>query len=237
MTATPENLGYSGAPPSHPALLEELARYLVEAGWSAKALNRLIVTSRVYRQASATEASVAESHGAENPDTGWLGRFPIRRLDAEAIRDAMLAASGEINERMGGPYVSVSRKESGVVQVEDSVEGAHRRSVYLQQRRTHVVGVLEDFDAPSIVVNCTRRNATTIPLQSLSLLNSEFVRGRAACPGPAAGERVRFRRRRQSDAGVPPDRSAEPPTEDERSARAAVPRRPAGTLCGENRCQ
>lgn len=217
LTATPENLGYSGAPPSHPALLEELARYLVETGWSAKALNRLIVTSRVYRQASTTEATAGKALGAEYPQAGWLGRFPIRRLDAEAIRDAMLAASGEIDERMGGPYVPVSRKVSGVVQVEDSMEGSHRRSVYLQQRRTHVVGVLEDFDAPSIVVNCTRRNATTIPLQSLSLLNSEFVRERARA----------LARRLESESG--PDAAdkvtraflltvGRAPTEDERSA-------------------
>lgn len=175
LVATPENLGYSGAPPLHAPLLEELSRTLVESGWSAKVLNRLIVNSRAYRQTS----KATEPGEVRDPGNGLLWRYPMRRLDAEAIRDAMLAASGELDGRMGGPYVPAERKGNGTVAVEESVNGAHRRSVYLQQRRTHVVGVLEDFDAPSIVINCTRRNATTIPLQSLSLLNSDFVLARA----------------------------------------------------------
>src|SRR5206468_4906027 len=81
--------------------------------------------------------------------------------------------------RMGGRYVPAQSTGTGDVVVNESNAGARRRSVYLQQRRTNVVGVLEVFDAPSLVTNCTRRNATTIPLQSLSLLNSEFVRNRA----------------------------------------------------------
>ncbi|SIO64949.1 Planctomycete cytochrome C [Singulisphaera sp. GP187] len=175
LVATPENLGYSGSPPTHPALLDELARILVDSGWSAKALHRLIVTSNAYRQVSSPDAKGE----ARDPDNRLLGRYPMRRLDAEAIRDAMLAASGELDGRMGGPYVAANRNGNGTVAVDESVDGAHRRSVYLQQRRTHVVGVLEDFDAPSIVINCTRRNATTIPLQSLSLLNSDFVLARS----------------------------------------------------------
>ncbi|WP_406696778.1 PSD1 and planctomycete cytochrome C domain-containing protein [Singulisphaera sp. Ch08] len=194
LVATPENLGYSGSPPSHSALLEELARTLVASGWSAKALNRLIMNSRAYRQVS----TPAEHGEARDPDNGLLWRYPMRRLDAEALRDAMLATSGELDGRMGGSYVPAERKKNGTVAVDDSVDGAHRRSVYLQQRRTHVVGVLEDFDAPSLVINCTRRNATTIPLQSLSLLNSDFVIARARAmakrldreAGPTAVDKV-----------------------------------------------
>ena len=91
----------------------------------------------------------------------------------------MLAASGELDGRIGGRYVPTKRSDAGDVVVDETAEGARRRSVYLQQRRTDVVGLLEVFDAPSIVTNCTRRNATTIALQSLSLLNSDFVRARA----------------------------------------------------------
>src|SRR5262249_38415378 len=105
--------------------------------------------------------------------------FPLRRLDAEAIRDAMLAASGELDLRQGGPYVPTDRTGSGDVVVARSASGAARRSVYLQQRRTQTNSLLEVFDAPSIVTTCPRRSPSTIPLQSLSLLNSEFVIARA----------------------------------------------------------
>jgi hypothetical protein len=175
LVATPENLGYTGAPPSHPALLEYLAQRFVESGWSTKALHRLIVSSTAYRQSS----TVAASAQAVDPENRLLWRYPLRRLDAEAVRDAMLAASGELDARMGGPYVASKRGPDGDVIVDEALDGAYRRSVYLQQRRTQVVGMLEVFDAPSVVTNCTRRNTTTIPLQSLGLLNSDFVLARA----------------------------------------------------------
>ena len=91
----------------------------------------------------------------------------------------MLAASGELDDRQGGPYVPTDRTESGDVVVAESTAGATRRSVYLQQRRTQTDSLLEVFDAPSIVTTCTRRSPSTIPLQSLSLLNSDFVIARA----------------------------------------------------------
>jgi mono/diheme cytochrome c family protein len=174
IVATPENLGYTGASPSHPELLEFLAAELVRSGWSTKALHRMIVTSAAYRQSSAPRA-LAERI---DPDNRLLGRYPLRRLDAESIRDAMLVASAELDDRPGGPYVPTNRTDSGEVAVDPSTPGARRRSVYLQQRRTQVASMLEVFDAPSIVVTCTRRQPSTVPLQSLSLLNSDFV---AAC--------------------------------------------------------
>jgi hypothetical protein len=104
----------------------------------------------------------------------------LRRLDAEAIRDAMLAASGELDGRMGGPSVATKRTDAGEVVPEDSAGSGLRRAVYLQQRRTQIASLLEVFDAPSIVTTCTRRLPATIPLQSLSLLNSDFVVARAS---------------------------------------------------------
>jgi hypothetical protein len=175
LAAASDNLGYTGPAPSHPELLEFLAGELVRSGWKAKALHRLIVTSSVYRQADTT-TSHAQS---VDPDNRLLAQFPLRRLDAEAIRDAMLAASGELDDRPGGPYVPTVRTESGEVAVAESTPGATRRSVYLQQRRTQIASLLEVFDAPSIVTTCTRRVPSTIPLQSLSLLNSDFIVGRA----------------------------------------------------------
>ena len=91
----------------------------------------------------------------------------------------MLAASGELDDRPGGPYVPTDRTDSGEVAVDESTPGATRRSVYLQQRRTQVASLLDVFDAPSIVTTCTRRLPSTVPLQSLSLLNSGFVVARA----------------------------------------------------------
>jgi hypothetical protein len=122
----------------------------------------------------------------------------MRRLDAESVRDSMLAVSGELDDRMGGRYVPAKQEGAGDVKVDESAEGAHRRSVYLQQRRTAVVGMLQVFDAPSIVTNCTRRNATTIALQSLSLMNSDFMLARARAfsrrlereAGPDSGDRI-----------------------------------------------
>jgi hypothetical protein len=109
-----------------------------------------------------------------------FSRFPLTRLDAEAVRDAMLSVSGEISERMYGPYVPSGTDEEGAVVVREDQEGAHRRSIYLQQRRTQVDSLLDLFDAPTIVSNCPVRGTSTVPLQSLALLNSNFVRTRAA---------------------------------------------------------
>jgi hypothetical protein len=175
LVATPENLGYSGAAPTHRELLDYLAGELVAGGWSAKQFHRLVLKSAVYRQSSAPRPLPAGTEA----DDALLWRFPVRRLDAEAIRDSMLAASGELDLRTGGPYVSTKRAGDGDIIIDESADGAHRRSVYIQQRRTQVLGLLDAFDAPSITVNCTFRAQTTVPLQSLKLLNSDFVRGRA----------------------------------------------------------
>jgi hypothetical protein len=175
LAATSDNLGYTGSPPSHPELLEFLADSLVRSGWSAKALHRLILTSSVYRQSSTPRPAIARL----DPDNRLLAHYPLRRLDAEAIRDAMLAVSGELDQRQGGPYVPTDRTDSGEVVIDESAAGANRRSVYLQQRRTQITSLLEVFDAPSIVTTCTRRLPSTIPLQSLSLMNSGFIVARA----------------------------------------------------------
>jgi hypothetical protein len=175
LVATSENLGYTGSLPTHPELLEFLADQLVRSGWSVKALHRLILNSSVYRQASSTSPDAARI----DPDNHLLARYPVRRIDAEAVRDAMLAVTGELDERQGGPYVPTDRTDTGEVLVDESAPGAGRRSVYLRQRRTGVTSFLEVFDAPSIVTTCTRRLDSTIPLQSLSLMNSDFVIKRA----------------------------------------------------------
>jgi hypothetical protein len=197
LVSTTDNLGYSGSPPSHPELLEFLASELARSGWDARALHRLILTSAVYRQSSTSAmadadtdvdaAALAARVRERDPDGRLLSRYPLRRLDAEALRDAMLFVSGELDDRAGGPYIPTHRRDSGEVVVDEKAVGSHRRSVYLQQRRTQVASLLEVFDAPSIVTNCTRRLPSTIPLQSLSLLNSDFVVNRSR----ALADRVR----------------------------------------------
>jgi hypothetical protein len=210
IAATSDNLGFTGSPPSHPELLEYLAAELVRSGWSAKALHRQIVVSASWRQSSAPRPEAQ----AIDADNRLLARFPLRRLDAEAIRDALLTLSGELDHRQGGPSVATRRTDAGeVVPVEES-GGALRRSVYLQQRRTQLASLLEVFDAPSIVATCTRRVAATTPLQSLSLLNSGFVVSRAErlaarlerdCPVGAGTETAtRISRAFQLATGRPP---------------------------------
>lgn len=175
LVATPENLGVAGSPPSHPELLEHLAAELVRGEWSAKRLHRRILNSAAYRQTS----QVSEASLTRDADGRLLSHYPLRRLDAEAIRDSMLAASGDLDERMYGPYVPTTRDGAGEVVVPEDQPGSRRRSIYLYQRRTQVLSMLAVFDSPSIVFNSLSRPRSTMPLQSLSQLNSAFAMKRA----------------------------------------------------------
>lgn len=171
LVSTPENLGMSGAEPTHPALLDWLAHEFIRSGWSLKSLHRLILQSAVLQQ-----SSIANNQGTlVDPYNKLLWRFPIRRLDAEAVRDSQLAISGELDLSLDGPYIPTTRNGAAEVLVPESNPGAFRRSIYLQQRRSQGLSLLNVFDAPMMVVNCTRRPITTMPLQSLTLLNSEFA--------------------------------------------------------------
>ena len=113
-----------------------------------------------------------------DPDNRLLARFPLRRLDAESVRDGMLHVAGDLDRRVGGPYVASKRTPEGSVEISESVDGARKRSIYLQQRRTQVVTFLQLFDAPAITTTCGKRSPSTVPLQSLAMLNSEFARAR-----------------------------------------------------------
>jgi hypothetical protein len=168
---TTDNLGQSGAAASHPELLDYLAGELIDSGWSQKSLHRQILTSTVYRQtAAASPAGLAA-----DPDNRLWWRWPLRRLEAEVIRDAMLAVAGEIDLTAFGPYVPTQQTPVGEVVVDYRSPGGRRRSVYLQQRRSQTLSLLKVFDAPSIATVCSARPSSTVPLQSLALLNSEFA--------------------------------------------------------------
>ena len=134
-------------------------------------MHRLLLKSAAYRQTSGLQPKAFEI----DPENRLAWRHRIERLDAESMRDAMLAISGQLDRQFGGPYVATSRNDSGEVLVDSKGAGANRRSVYLQQRRTQTLSLLNVFDSPTIVFNCVERPASTMPLQSLSLLNSQFV--------------------------------------------------------------
>jgi hypothetical protein len=202
IVATADNFGLNGSRPSHPELLDWLATEFVRSGWSVKAMHRLIVTSATYRQSSvaagvkrlpsnpAVRNSQSENQRAlrsstvakameVDPDNRLLWRFPLQRLDAESIRDAMLAISGELDPKVGGPFVPKAKTEEGQYVINEKEPGAKRRSIYLQQRRTNPVTILDLFDGAKMNPNCVQRTASTVPLQSLALLNSDFVRARS----------------------------------------------------------
>jgi mono/diheme cytochrome c family protein len=185
LVPTADNFGLSGSPPTHPELLEHLAATLVESGWSIKRLHREILLSTAYRQSSLARPDAL----AADQDDALYWCFPMRRLDAEAIRDSMLAVSGELDVHGGGPAVPIERygseqeKQRGALNreivVSEHAPGAHRRSIYLEHRRTQIPTTLALFGTPSISLNCVERSSATVPLQSLAQLNSEFVRVRA----------------------------------------------------------
>ncbi len=166
LVETPGDLGALGTRPTHPELLDWLASELVRQGWSLKRMHRLIMTSAAYRQSSRRESAGADAEDA------WYGRYPVRRLDAEALRDRVLAASGRLDPRMYGRPVPVTEDSVGQV---NAANDSPRRSLYLEVRRTRPVSFLTAFDAPVMAVNCDRRMPSTSATQSLMLMNSDYV--------------------------------------------------------------
>lgn len=175
IVATSDNLGQSGAAPSHPELLEYLAASFLEQGWHLRPLLREILMSRAFRQ-----SSLPNDRGlAADPDNRLLWRFPAVRLDADMIRDSLWQFSGRLDGALGGLPVPTTRLDQGEVVVAESAVTVARRSLFVYQRRTQALGLLQLFDAPQLVFNSTRRSRSTIPLQSLALLNGDFVIRRA----------------------------------------------------------
>ncbi len=174
IVATPDNFGSNGSPPSHPELLDWLAVDFVKHGWRVKRLHKMIMLSTVYRQSSSRADNAAGERAAiEDPDNRLLWRMPLRRLEAEALRDSILAVGGNLDDSLGGPPVELDHQPDGL-QVAVA-EGAHRRSVYLTARRTWSLTFMGTFDFPNIDTTCTRRAPSATPLQSLTMMNSNFV--------------------------------------------------------------
>jgi hypothetical protein len=154
-------------------------------GWSLKRLNRLIMSSTAYRQSALRDPAKE----ALDPENRLYWRMPVQRLDAEALRDSLLAVSGALNDRMHGPPVPVREDAVGQIVVGiDKKEGDNkmpvevpmggeefRRSIYVEVRRSRPLAFLNTFDAPVMEVNCERRSSSTVAPQALMLMNSDFA--------------------------------------------------------------
>jgi hypothetical protein len=173
LVSTPEDFGSQGQLPSHPELLDWLARSLIDGGWDVKRLLRLIVTSATYRQRSGASTELV-SKDSENI---LLARGPRFRLPAEMLRDNALAASGLLVERIGGPPVKpyqpagLWEEKSGLAYERDRGAGSHRRSLYTFWKRTSPPPSMLTFDATTREFCAVKRQTTATPLQALVLLN------------------------------------------------------------------
>ncbi|MBI1832205.1 MAG: DUF1553 domain-containing protein, partial [Planctomycetes bacterium] len=188
---TPADLGILGERPTHPELLDWLASDFMAGGWRMKRMHRLIMTSTAYRQSSQRRPGLEKI----DPDNRLLGRMSIRRLEAEALRDAILSVSGKLNVKAFGPSVPVTHDEVGQVVVGKDIRNPgdgtpmgkvkgldgeeYRRSVYVQVRRSLPLAVLESFDGPAMTPNCEIRHSSTVATQALMLLNSRFIHEQA----------------------------------------------------------
>jgi hypothetical protein len=175
LVPSPENFGRSGEPPTHPELLEWMASEFAQSGWRVKPMLKLLMTSTAYRQSS--RSSPAAGGEAADPGNRLLGRMRLRRLEAEAIRDALLAVSGRLDRTVGGPPVLVRPRPDGLVEVDSKAAppASGRRSVYLLSRRSYNLSLLTVFDQPLVAHNCPCRDVSAVPLQSLAMLNDAFV--------------------------------------------------------------
>ncbi|MBI1917883.1 MAG: DUF1553 domain-containing protein [Planctomycetes bacterium] len=185
IVATASDFGAQGEAPTHPELLDWLAVELVESGWSLKHLHRLMVTSATYCQSSRVDPKDANHVRAlaADRDNKLLWHARRRRLEGEALRDAMLQLSGELNLRMYGPSARPKLPE-GVSKYawkpDAREEDQHRRSIYVLAQRNMRYPLFDVFDLPDMHNSCSRRAQTTTPPQALLLLNGEFTRERAA---------------------------------------------------------
>lgn len=172
LVPTSGDFGTQGAEPTHPELLDWLACELVESGWSTRHIHRLILDSSTYRQS----ATFSQPNHDVDPECQTLWRWTPRRLEAEAIRDCIVSVAGKIEKTVGGPSVTDAADQS-----------SFRRSVYLQQQRERLAESLTLFDSPPAVTTCSRRRVSTVALQPLYLLNSEFMQAMSR----SLAERVR----------------------------------------------
>lgn len=181
---TPNDFGQLGELPTHPELLDWLAGELVDGGWKLKRMHKLLMLSSAYRMSSqGTEAALAK-----DPANHLWWRYPMRRLTAEEVRDSILAASGQLNLKAGGPSiyppipkeVLAGQSRPGAGWGSSSPEEAARRSIYIHVKRSLLVPILETHDVADTDSSCPVRYTTTVPSQALGMMNGEFANQQAA---------------------------------------------------------
>ena len=180
IVSTPNDFGRMGQKPSNPDLLDYLANAFVNNGWKMKPIHRMMVTSNAYKQSS--HSPMEEAAHEKDPENKLLWHYERRRLEAEEMRDAMLAASGELDRRMGGPGVIVPvekdlinllYKPSQWTITGDATEH-NRRSIYLIAKRNLRLPFMEVFDSPDLQTSCARRQSSTHAPQALELMNGDL---------------------------------------------------------------
>jgi hypothetical protein len=215
LVRTPNDFGTQGEPPTHPELLDWLADELIAGGWRIKPLHRLILTSATYTQDGAATAGRVRA----DPDGRLLSYRKPLRLEAEAVRDAILAVGGKLDRTMYGPAVKPALPAGAAVgTVAEAVprpaaDGPDqwRRSVYLFVKRSRPTPILELLDAPAAGASCGRRNQSTVAPQALLFLNDAFVRRQAGhfadrvASEAGARPEERVRRAYELALGRPPD--------------------------------
>jgi hypothetical protein len=178
LVASPDNFGLLGEAPSHPELLDWLARRFIDGGWSLKSLHRLILNSATYQQSSTPAAGSAE----HDPENRLFCRADVRRLEAEAVRDALLAVSGQLDMTMGGTLLRVKNRGYFFDHTSKDLTDYNslRRSLYLPVVRNNLYDVFQLLDAPDAAIPNGDRASTTVAPQALLMLNSDFVMQSAA---------------------------------------------------------
>lgn len=179
LVRSPSDFGTAGRAPTHPELLDWLAVWFVEHGWSLKELHRLILTSATYRMSQHADPRALR----DDPDNRLLARFPRRRLEAEALCDAVLVVSGQLDRRLYGPavYPFIPREalagnsDPNTIWKPFDERAASRRAIYAFRKRAMAVPLLEVFDVCDSSRSCDRRLVTTVAPQALSLFNGDFV--------------------------------------------------------------
>lgn len=204
LVRTPSDFGLMGQRPTHPELLDWLAGWFMDNGWSLRKLHKLILTSNTWRMSK----QVVPAYQAEDPENRLWWRMPYRRLEAEAIRDSMLAVSGRLNRKMFGPSVFPAVQPQALEGSSDPdkiwkaspEEEASRRSIYVFVKRSLILPMLEMLDLCDTARSSAQRMTTSVPTQALTLFNGDFVNQQARYlagrlitdAGPDRGQQVRL---------------------------------------------
>jgi hypothetical protein len=173
LVRTVDDFGHNGEQPSHPELLDYLAVRFVEDGWSIKRLVRAMVMTKTFRLTNRPEGAAR----AMDPENRWLHHYPARRLEAEGIRDVILATSGRLDRTLYGPSVEPFRERQILHQrlFIGPLDGKGRRSLYVKRTLMEAPKFLEAFNLPKGVVMQGRRDVTNVPAQALAMLNDPFL--------------------------------------------------------------